>query len=169
MKIYLKDIAAFLQNANLRGNPEEEIITVQQLGEGLSAGELSWCNEKNLAVLSQLKAGSVICAKADSKVQISDSVNLIEVKNPRAAFREVLTKFFAPPARKTEVSPNAVIHSSVKIGKNVFVGNYVTIEEGSVVGDNSVIDHGTRWIRWQVFISHGAGSLAQSVRLSIPR
>lgn len=70
-----------------------------------------------------------------------DGINkpIIQVAQPFHAFIQLLTYFYPQTKQKEGVHPTAVLSESVVLGKNVSIGPYVVIGEGSTIGDRCVI------------------------------
>lgn len=122
------------------GDPETEIKHLVELKNYIQANEnLTWCNDKNILKLKEIKTGSVICSPLILNEAFNPSVNYIIAPQPRKLFREVLLKYFYEPPAKGIISPICYVHPTANIGKNVSIGNYTTIEANCVIGDNCVI------------------------------
>lgn len=69
----------------------------------------------------------------------SDKKTLIQVSQPLKAFINLLNHYNPPQKMPAAIHPSAVIAEDVHIGKEVFIGPYVVIESGSVIGDHCVL------------------------------
>lgn len=139
----VSDVLAILAEHVFHGNKNQSISapTVFDV-HNLSAENIMWVNDKNMALIENLAVGTVICShNFDVKNRPAD-VNLIQVSNPRATFALVLNKFFTEKS-ETGISANASIHESVVLGKDVFIGHNVVIEKGCTIGNNARILHNT--------------------------
>ena len=73
-----------------------------------------------------------------------DNKVYIACKNPSASFSKVIDYFAADPIEfPRTIHPLAYVASTAQIGENVHIGPHVTIEEGAVIGDNSVVASGS--------------------------
>ncbi len=97
-------------------------------------------NDKNIPVAERVKAGVIICP--ESYKAFHPACHYILSPTPRQTFQKVLEEFFVKKT-KPGISKVASIHSSVTIGKNVFIGDHVVIEEGCQIGNEVSIDHNT--------------------------
>ena len=104
---------------------------------------LTWCNDKNISNLTNIKRGTIICSPKIEEFGFNSGCNYIIVNNPRRVFRSVILNFFHKERKKNFISTSAIIDKSNKIGKNPFIGHNVVIEEDCVIGDNVSIDHNT--------------------------
>jgi UDP-3-O-[3-hydroxymyristoyl] glucosamine N-acyltransferase len=65
---------------------------------------------------------------------------LVRVADPSLAFAQVMALFYPAPVRHPQgIHPAAVISPKSRLGKNVGVGACAVIEDGAVIGDNSII------------------------------
>ncbi|MEO8761965.1 MAG: UDP-3-O-(3-hydroxymyristoyl)glucosamine N-acyltransferase [Bacteroidia bacterium] len=142
--IKIKEILLTLKSAELIGNDEALISDVIQLDENNTRPDIiCWCNDKNIHKLSSCVAGTIICSSKARELTLSKNCNFIILENPRKAFSKVLKEFFEPKEIQNYISPKASIHESVKIGSNVFIGDFTVIEKDCVIGNNSRISYNT--------------------------
>lgn len=74
--------------------------------------------------------------------EIDNNKVYIKTKNPSYSFMKVM-KLFHPSKNKIDkISKLSNIHSSVKVGKNVYIGPFVNIEKNSVIANNVIIQSG---------------------------
>jgi UDP-3-O-[3-hydroxymyristoyl] glucosamine N-acyltransferase len=143
MSIKVKDILAKIDYIKFIGDEQSLIEKPVGLnGENSNPNVLMWVNAKNISLLEQIKAGTIIVPKEALKVKMNADCQIIWVENPRRAFMQVLNDFFVKE-KVHAIAANATIHSSVKLGKNVGIGSNVVIEENCEIGDNTTIDHNT--------------------------
>ena len=92
--------------------------------------------DKHVAAAGRSAAAAII-VPADATLA---GKTLIRVANPRAAFARALQFFF--PARKYpgQIHPTAQIGKNVKLGQDVFVGEYAVLRDGVVAGNRTVIE-----------------------------
>ncbi len=64
---------------------------------------------------------------------------VIAVKDPYAAFLDILPHFFEPVCPEPGIHPTAIIAPGVKIGAKVSIGAYCVVEAGCIIGDRSVL------------------------------
>jgi len=101
-----------------------------------------WCNDKNIDLLGLCAAGTIICSEKIKQTNyINKNCNYIIVTNPRAVFRQVLRDFFIPIEDINSISVKASIHSSAKIGENVFIGDNTVVEKNCIIKDDTYIGH----------------------------
>jgi UDP-3-O-[3-hydroxymyristoyl] glucosamine N-acyltransferase len=129
----LGEVAAHIKGV-LHGDPSVEVVGVAPLAEA-GPQELTFlADRKYLKLLETSRAAAVLAQSAEGI-----DIPVIEVKNPYAAFAEVLELFYpkAPPAG--EVDERAVLGPGVRLGKDVTVGPYAVLGAGVEVGDRTVI------------------------------
>ncbi|MBY0502821.1 MAG: UDP-3-O-(3-hydroxymyristoyl)glucosamine N-acyltransferase [Bryobacteraceae bacterium] len=100
------------------------------------AGEREIAFAKTAAQALAARAGAVI-APLDCLPLPGRTV--IRVAQPRAAFAQVLTWLYPPPAATPGIHPTALISASAKLGAGVSVGAQSIVEEGAVIGPGCVI------------------------------
>ena len=84
------------------------------------------------------------CVIAPLGAATSAGRNVIAVANPKFSFARIATVLHPPKNRPGDFHPSAVISPSATIGKNVFVGAFVCIGDGSKIGDNTQIRAGAK-------------------------
>lgn len=118
-------------------------ISINRLASLDSAGEgeLAYVEDAKLfaAAVGSKASCVIIPSGADVKVHCG-----IEVTNPKLAFALVAEILHPPKQRPAEIHELAVISPSAKIGKDVFVGAFVCIGEGSSVGERTQIRAGAK-------------------------
>ncbi len=128
---------------DFKGNSDQvinEIIPLSKDNEHENI--LSWCSDKNIKLLSNVKTGTFVVSKNVSETVFNDNCNFIIVENPRDTFRSILEIFFLEK-QEPIISKSAIINNSVKLGKNLYIGENVVIEENCRIGDNVTIMHNT--------------------------
>lgn len=85
--------------------------------------------------VGQSKAGAVIVEAPLADVSIPQIV----VPNAKVAFAQILQQFHPPVVFPTGVHETAIIGKNVTLGNNVTVGPYCVIYDNAVIGDNVVL------------------------------
>lgn len=133
----LKEIGARV-NGSVRGDADIEISGIAGIGEAVP-GEMTFVsNPKYLSRLSGTRASAVIVAEAVEGLGISQLV----VSNPYFAFSQVVSLYHAKPYVPSGVSPRAEIGRDVRIGADVSIHPFVTVENGAVIGDRVTLHSG---------------------------
>ncbi|HME06584.1 MAG TPA: UDP-3-O-(3-hydroxymyristoyl)glucosamine N-acyltransferase [Bryobacteraceae bacterium] len=109
-----------------------------------SAASLENAGPADIAFVAKGKNGSG--SRAGCLVVTADhsggGQTLIRVKEPRAAFAQVVSKLHPPPPVEPGIHPSAVVAPDAKIGAGVFIGPHVSVGSGSRIGDGSRIGPG---------------------------
>jgi UDP-3-O-[3-hydroxymyristoyl] glucosamine N-acyltransferase len=137
----VKEILQKVPFLKLIGNDQTEINQLIQLSPDNNRSDvLMWASEKNIEILSRVKAGVIICP--ESTTTFHPSCQYIVTKNPRLTFQKTLEEFFMRNPIPG-ISKKASIHPTVKPGRDIFIGDHVVIEEGCKIGNFVTIDHNT--------------------------
>jgi UDP-3-O-[3-hydroxymyristoyl] glucosamine N-acyltransferase len=130
-----------MSGGELIGDPELKISGAASLAEA-TTGEISFfANRKYIGLLRKTQASAVFVppdfAEALAPAQV-------RVSNPTKAFEQVVLKFALKPiAFAPGVHPSAIIGSSVRLGEGVSIQPHAVIEDGSKIGDNTIIGAGS--------------------------
>ena len=141
--IKLTDIIELIEPLTVIGARDrqvERVASVINERENLP-GDLYWVSEKNIAALSEITNGAVLCPTVDGFTP-NEACTYLCVANPRQAFQQVLEHFFVQEPIRV-IAHSARIADSSVIGKRVTIGEYTIIEEDCSIGDDCVIGHGT--------------------------
>ncbi len=136
MEFTLKELANFVQG-ELIGNENFKVVGCNSL-ERAQENELAFLVEtKNLPDAKTSLAGAFLINQNIEKDKLQK--NLILVKNPRLAFNSIQRKFYPAKIYSKTISPQATIHPSVKLGKEVTIYPFVHIAENAEIGDGSIL------------------------------
>lgn len=136
MKKKLKDLAKLVKG-EVSGNAEISISGVSPI-ETAVEGDLTFVLEAgNLKAAEASKATALVAPRRTRPTKPA-----ILVGNPRLALAQVLSLFMKKRTVRKGVHKTAVIREGVKLGKDVSVGPFVTIEEGVRVGARTTIHPG---------------------------
>lgn len=104
--------------------------------ESPKAGSITFIqNEKELP---RLEASDIACLIVPSTIAKS-AKPLIQVKNPKLAWAQLLAVFYPPDQPVRSISEKAVVSPSAKLGHQVTVEPFAVISEGAQIGDDTVI------------------------------
>jgi len=118
-------------------------VVIERVASLESAGEhdLSYLeDEKFFEAARQCHASCVL-------VPVGATVDLpcrIEVPQPKLAFALIAEILHPPKRRAPEIHPSAVVAEDAKIGRDVFIGAFVCVGEGSIIGDRTQIRAGAK-------------------------
>lgn len=138
----LSQLVAHLEQSGmpceLRGEQNVKVDSVAPLHKAVQ-GQLGFLSDdaykKDLATTQ----ASVVLIKPDLAELCP--VNAILVKNPYAAYALCAQALYKQPFKKG-IHETAVVHPSVKLPQNIFIGAYAVIEEKVVLGDQVTIESG---------------------------
>jgi UDP-3-O-[3-hydroxymyristoyl] glucosamine N-acyltransferase len=121
--------------AELRGDPAVEITGVAGIEEA-GPGQITFVANPKYAALAKTTRASAILVTPDFP---EVSAVTLRLKNPYLAFARAVELFYQPPAWPAGIHATAVLHPTVKVGKNPRIGAYAVFAEGVVVGDDATI------------------------------
>ncbi len=134
--IKLQEIAA-LVDGELVGDPAPLITGVAGIKEARPGDITFLANPKYVAHLDQTQASAVITSKEIS----FPGKTLIRTANPSLAFTKIISFFKPEPlSRPAGVHPTVVIGKNVTLGQGVSVGPHAVIEDHVSIGARSVIE-----------------------------
>ena len=137
---------ATLLGAELEGDPDKEIIGINNLASALD-DEISFiAREAYKSQLESTSAGVVIC---NSQTSGSYDGNKLVCQNPYLAYAKCTKLFKEKPSTKIGISNLASIASSSLVSDKASVGNFVTISEDTIIEDHVILMPG-------VFIGKGS-------------
>jgi UDP-3-O-[3-hydroxymyristoyl] glucosamine N-acyltransferase len=136
----LQELAS-TSDGELVGDPKLKITGAASLAEATS-GEISFfANRKYIGVLRKTRASAVFVPRDFGEPLTAAQVR---VSNPTKAFEQVVLKFAPKPITFSPgVHPSAIIGSTVRLGESVSVQPHAVIEEGSEIGDDTIIGAGS--------------------------
>lgn len=130
------EIAEFL-DGELIGDGDVEIVRVAALDSAIS-GEIAFVEKAD----GKIATGASCLIVSLDFTDDTDTAH-IRVANPKLAFAKIAAVLHRSKTYPSENHPSAVIASTAKIGKDIFIGSFVCIGENTNVGDGSQILSGT--------------------------
>ena len=127
---------ADLVGGELVGNADIDVLRVASLNSA-SAGEIAFID--NVAEVST--DASCILVPTNFSGQFD---SFIKVNDPKLAFARVAAVLHPRKDRKPQIHPSAIISSSANLGKDLFVGAFVCIGDGSRIGDGTQFRAGSK-------------------------
>lgn len=111
-----------------------------------AADQLSFLEPGNALcqALERSAVGAVLLPDDDALVQLAVERQLAwaVLQNPRLGFAEALEQLHPRPRPLAEIHPTAVIGERVELGAGVSIGAHVCIQDGSRIGNQSVVHPG---------------------------
>jgi UDP-3-O-[3-hydroxymyristoyl] glucosamine N-acyltransferase len=130
----LKEIADLLE-CKLEGDPDIEIAGVDKI-ETARDGMLTFvANRKYLSKLKDTRAAAAII---DMNMP-ANGKTVLRHSNPYLAYARALELFYKPYRPQPGISQHAFVASSARIGRDVYIGPGVWIDEEVEIGDRSCI------------------------------
>jgi UDP-3-O-[3-hydroxymyristoyl] glucosamine N-acyltransferase len=124
------------------GPTQSKIISGVASIKEATEDELSFCyheGEKGASLISQSKAGVILCKKAlEGLIQQKPGSQIFYLDNPRFVFVQIMKQIYNKK-RNVGISSNAVISKGAKIGFDCYIGDYSVIGENCKIGNNTII------------------------------
>jgi UDP-3-O-[3-hydroxymyristoyl] glucosamine N-acyltransferase len=136
----LQELAS-ISGGELVGDPKLEITGAASLAEATS-GEISFFgNRKYIGLLRKTRASAVFVPPDFAELL---ALAQVRVSNPTKAFEQVVLKFAPKPITYAQgIHPSAIVGSGVRLGEHVSIQPHVVIEDGSQIGDDTIIGAGS--------------------------
>ena len=130
-----------MSDGDLVGDPQLKITGAASLAEATN-GEISFFGDrKYIGQLRKTRASAVFVPKDFDEPLAAAHVR---VSNPTKAFEQLVLKFAPKPITFVpQVHPSAIVGSDVRLGKRVSIQPHAVIEDGSEIGDDTVIGAGS--------------------------
>jgi len=122
-------------SASIEGNPNTTIHTICKIEEGVDGGLSFLANPKYTDYIYTTKASAVIVSK-DLVPEKPIRATLIRTENPYLALAKLLEVYQQMKPSKSGISPQACVANSAKIGRNVYIGEFVSVGEDVNIEDN---------------------------------
>ncbi|NMG09441.1 UDP-3-O-(3-hydroxymyristoyl)glucosamine N-acyltransferase [Brasilonema sp. UFV-L1] len=123
-------------SSNQENDPEiTEITAVDEA----TTGTLSYIEGAKFASMVSKTNASALILPLDQALQTQAQergIVWIATKEPRLLFAKAIALFYQPWRPTPEIHPTAVIHPTAKIGKQVYIGPHVVIQQGVEIGDD---------------------------------
>lgn len=134
MEFTAQAIAQFL-GGTVEGNPDVKVNTVSKIEEG-KPGSLSFlANPKYIHYIYNTKS-SIVLVNNDFVADAPITATLVRVSNAYEAFASLLQLYAQSKKQKSGIETPSYIHSTAKIGENVYIGAFAYIAENAVIGNN---------------------------------
>ncbi|NES99869.1 MAG: UDP-3-O-(3-hydroxymyristoyl)glucosamine N-acyltransferase [Sphaerospermopsis sp. SIO1G2] len=127
---------------NINLEQDQEITGVAAIDEA-QIGQLSYVESGKFSSLINSTAASALILPLDEKIQqqaTEKGIAWLATPEPRLLFAQAIALFYQPYKPQPGIHPSAVIHPTVKIGKNTCIGAHAVISENVEIG-NGVIIH----------------------------
>lgn len=130
-----------MSGGELVGDPKLNITGAASLAEA-TGGEISFfANRKYVGLLRKTRASAVFVPPDFGEALAAAQVR---VSNPTKAFEQVVLKFAPKPITFAPgIHPSAIVGSGVRLGERVSIQPHAVIEDGSQIGDDTIIGAGS--------------------------
>ena len=130
-----------MSGGELVGDPKLKITGAASLAEATS-GEISFFgNRKYIGLLRKTRASAVFVPPDFGEPL---AVAQVRVSDPTKAFEQVVLKFAPKPITFVPgIHPSAIVGSNVRLGERVSIQPHVVIEDGSEIGEDTIIGAGS--------------------------
>ncbi len=133
----VREIAEFLRG-ELEGDGDVDIKGVASLDKA-SAGEIAFIEKVDGEIVS-----GASCLIVPNDFQAAVGTPYIMTANPKLAFAQIAAILHPPKARQPETHASALIATSARIGKDVFIGAFTCVGERSEIGDKTQLRAGAK-------------------------
>ena len=130
-----------MSGGELVGDANLKITGAASLAEATS-GEISFFGNRKYIGLLRKTGASAVFVPTDFDEPLASA--RVRVADPTKAFEQLVLKFAPKPIQfAPQVHPSAVIGSNVRLGEHVSIQPNAVIEDGSEIGDDTVIGAGS--------------------------
>lgn len=137
MQLSAKALAELL-NGTIEGDPSVEVNRPSKIEEG-GEGSISFLGNPKYEDYAYQSTASILLVPQDFQPRVAVKPTLLRVANVYEAVALLLARFGAEKPASSGVSDKALVHPDVVMGKDVNVGAFTIIEEGTSVGHQSQI------------------------------
>ncbi len=127
-------IAQFL-GGTVEGNPDVRVNTVAKIEDGHS-GALSFLANPKYAHYIYNTQSSIVLVNNDFVAESPIKATLVRVNNAYESFASLLQLYAQSKKQKQGIESLSFVHSSAKIGENLYLGAFAYISENAVIGNN---------------------------------
>ena len=130
-----------MSGGELVGDPKLNITGAASLADA-SSGEISFfANRKYIGLLRKTRASAVFVLPDFTEPVAASQIRVL---NPTKAFEKVVLKFAPKPITFFPgIHPSAIVGSSVRLGERVSIQPHAVIEDGSQIGNDTIIGAGS--------------------------
>lgn len=131
-----KDIAPLIGGI-VEGDEDREVSTFSKIEEATDHSLCFFANDKYHSYLEQTKAAIILVSK-EFNYSVPKETTLIRCSNPYEAAAKLLA-FYQKKMEHSGIEENVVLHSTAKIGQQVYIASFSYISELAEIGDGSKI------------------------------
>jgi UDP-3-O-[3-hydroxymyristoyl] glucosamine N-acyltransferase len=134
MEFTARQIADFLKG-EIEGDPDVKVHTLSKIEEA-SKGSLTFLANPAYTPYIYKTGASIVLVNKDFKPEQPLNFTLIKVPNAYDALASLLELYQKNLPQKTGISSMASIDSSVKMGQNLYIGDFTVIGQNVVIEDD---------------------------------
>lgn len=120
---------------------DPEITGIAAIDEA-NSGTISYVEAAKFKTFVSTTSASALILPKDEVLQaqaLERGIAWIATSNPRLLFAQTISLFYEPWRPVAEIHPTAVIHSTAKIGRDVYIGAHAVIQPEVEIGDGVCI------------------------------
>ena len=140
MEFKAKQIAELIQG-RVEGDENAIVNTFAKIEEGVPGAISFLSNPKYTHYIYETKS-SVVLINEDVELEKPVSATLIRVKNAYECVAKLLQLYDSMKPKKTGIDPQASVSPKATVGKDVFIGAFAVIGDGSQIYPHTVIGDG---------------------------
>ncbi|MBK7130588.1 MAG: UDP-3-O-(3-hydroxymyristoyl)glucosamine N-acyltransferase [Crocinitomicaceae bacterium] len=137
MEFSAQQIAGIL-NGTIVGNADEKVAGLSKIEEG-KPGTLTFLANPKYEDFIYSTTASIVIVNKSFVPQKEIKSTMIQVEDAYACFAKLLEFYDQATAKQPGIDEKASIAASAKIGQDVYIGPFVVISEGAVIGDRCQI------------------------------
>ena len=132
------EMIAGLLAGEVVGDENASVYTISSI-EGGKEGGLAYLSNPRFEPYLYTTKCSVVLVERDFEPKEAVKATLVKVDNVNACVLRLLDMYNAMKPQKKGISKLASISEKAKIGKDCYIGDFVVIEAGAVIGDGAKI------------------------------
>ena len=129
---------AGLIGGTIEGNPDAKVNNFAKIEEGKPGCISFLANDKYEHYIYETQS-SVVLVNNNFEPKKEVSATLIRVPDAREAVAKLLQAYESMKPKRTGISDMAFIDSTAKVGKDCYIGPFVSIAEGVEIGEGCVL------------------------------
>ncbi len=137
MEFTALQIAEYL-HGTVEGNATTKVSTFAKIEEGME-GALSFYYDPKFEPYVYQTNSSVVLVPNSFQPAQPVKATLVRVEDPRLAVARLMALVESMKPKRMGIDPTAIVAKTAKVGKDVYIGPYVIIEDNVIIGDKTQI------------------------------
>ena len=137
MEFSARQIADFIQG-KVEGDENATVHTFAKIEEG-APGAISFLSNPKYEHYLYTTESSIVLVNKDLQLSAPTKATLIRVDNAYECIAKLLTLYEQSKTPKNGIHPQAYISPKATIGKDCYIGAFVSIDDNAVIGDGTHI------------------------------